>query len=229
MSVASDEALKAEIVTACQILEREGILDELGHFSARVPGQDRVWMNGKISPGRVTPEDLVLLDLEGNKLAGRLPAAKEIPLHLAVYRRRPDVMALAHTHSPTVVSLSISGHTLRAVDNLGATTFGVAAPVFGELGLVDNFEMGLRMADALGPASVLVLKGHGNVVVGRSIPEACVGAIWTEKAARLQYQASLLGNVEYFPPAEVPHVRQQVVDGRAFERAWDYYVWRLGR
>jgi HCOMODA/2-hydroxy-3-carboxy-muconic semialdehyde decarboxylase len=228
-NVGSDEALKTDIVTACQILEREGILDELGHFSARVPGQDRVWMNGKISPGRVTPEDLILLDLEGNKLAGRLPPAKEIPLHLAVYRRRPDVTALAHTHSPTVVALSISGRTLRAVDNLGATTFGAEAPIFGELGLVDNFEMGLRMADALGPAPVLVLKGHGNIVVGHSIPEACVGAIWTEKAARLQYQASLLGTPEYFPADEVAVVRKQVVEGKAFERAWDYYVWRLGR
>jgi len=227
--VGNDATLKAEIVTACQILEREGVFDELGHFSARVPGQDRVWMNGRISPGRVTPEDLVLLDLDGNKLEGRLPAAKEIPLHLAVYRRRPDVMALAHTHSPTVVALSITGATLRAVDNLGATTFGAEAPLFGELGLVDNFEMGLRMADALGSASVLVLKGHGNVVVGRSIPEACVGAIWTEKAARLQYQASLLGPPEYFPAAEVALVRKQVNEGKAFERTWDYYVWRLGR
>jgi len=227
--VGNDNKLKAEIITACQILEREGIFDELGHFSARVPGQDLVWMNGKISPGRATPDDLVLLDLDGNKLDGRLPAAKEIPLHLAVYRRRPDVMALAHTHSPTVVALSITRATLRAVDNLGATTFGVEAPMFEELGLVDNFEMGLRMADAMGPASVLVLKGHGNIVVGRSIPEACVGAIWTEKAARLQYQASVLGPPEYFPTDEVSAVRKQVTEGRAFERAWDYYVWRLGR
>jgi ribulose-5-phosphate 4-epimerase/fuculose-1-phosphate aldolase len=74
-----------------------------------------------------------------------------------------------------------------------------------------------------------VLKGHGNVVVGASVAEACVAAVWTEKAARLQYQAMLLGEPEWFPADEAAKVRQQVIDGKAFDRAWNYYKWKLGK
>ena len=110
--------LITKLLTACRILDHEGIMDELGHFSVRVPGKDQVLINGKISPGQATEEDIILLDLDGNKLEGRLEAAKEIPLHLSVYQRRPDVMAIAHTHSPNIVALSAVGIMLRAMDNL---------------------------------------------------------------------------------------------------------------
>ena len=224
-----DETLKQEVVTACQILDREGVLDELGHFSARVPGQDLVVMNGRISPGRTTVEDLVVLDLQGNQIEGRLPPAKEIPLHLAVFQQRPDVMAVAHTHSATVVALSIARATLRAVDNLGAAVFGQEAPVFTEYGLVDNFEMAARMAEALGSSSVLVMKGHGNVVAGRSVRETCVYSVWAEKAAQLQYKAMLLGEPEWYPAADIEKVQEQMAAGKGYDRAWDYFVWRLDR
>ena len=76
--------LKKLLVTACQILDAEGIMDELGHFSARAPDGQSVLMNGKISPGQTTEADLVQLDLDGNKIQGHIEPAKEIPLHLAV-------------------------------------------------------------------------------------------------------------------------------------------------
>ena len=221
------EALVSGLLTAMRILDRENIMDELGHFSVRVPGEDKVLMNGTISPGQATEEDLVLLDLDGKKLEGRLDAAKEIPLHLAVFQRRPDVMAIAHTHSPTIVALSIAGMKLRAVDNLGATVFGKEAPVFEEYGLVDNFAMGYRIVDAMGSAGTVVLKGHGNVVTGKSIEECCVSAIWAEKAAKLQVQSMLLGEPHWYPEPEIEKVRKQVIEGKAFQRTWDYYRWRL--
>jgi ribulose-5-phosphate 4-epimerase/fuculose-1-phosphate aldolase len=114
-------------------------------------------MNGKISPGQTTEDDIVLLDLHGNKIRGRLDPAKEIRLHLAVYQRRPDVMAVAHTHSPTIVALSVAGIKLQAVDNLGATTFGESVLILEEYGLVDTFEMGHRIVDAMGLLKMIVL------------------------------------------------------------------------
>lgn len=224
----SHGTLIQDLLTACRILDREGIMDELGHFSVRIPGKKRVLMNGKISPGQATEEDLVLLDLDGKRLDGRLEAAKEIPLHLAVYQRRPDVAAIAHTHSPTIVALSATGTRLRAMDNLGATAFGREAPMFDEYGLVDNFDMGYRIVDAMGSAGTVVLKGHGNLVTGGSIQEACVSAIWAEKSARLQYQAMLLGEPHWLPEEEVEKIHRQVTEGKAFQRTWNYYRWRLG-
>lgn len=215
-----------ELLTACRILDRNGIIDELGHFSVRIPGEDRVLMNGKISPGQATEDDIILLDLDGNKLDGKLEPAKEIPLHLVVYKRRPDILAVAHTHSPTIVALSAVGITLRAMDNLGATAFGMVAPIFEERGLVDNFDMGHRIMDAMGSSDIVVLKGHGNLIAGESIEESCISAIWAEKAARLQAQAMLLGDPHWFTEAEVKKVRSQVKTANAYKRAWNYYCWR---
>ena len=219
--------LRRMVVTACHILDSEGIMDELGHFSARVPGEERVLMNGKVSPGQAREEDLVLLDLEGTKIEGRLEPAREIPLHLSVYQRRPGVMALAHTHSPTVVALSVAGVKLKAMENLGATIFGPEVPLYEEYGLVDTFEMGYRIVEAMGASRTIVLKGHGNIVAGESIEETCISAIWAEKAARLQYRAMLIGEPLGYSEEEIYRVQRQVTGGKAFERAWNYYQWRL--
>lgn len=223
----SDDRLKETLLTACRILDREGVMDELGHFSVRVPGEDRVWMNGKVSPGQAREEDLVLLDLKGRRLEGRLDPAKESVLHLGIYLARPDVGAVAHTHSPTIVSLSAAGKALRAMENLGATAFGGEVPQFRERGLIDTVDIAARMAETLGSARVLVLTGHGDVVVGTTIEEACICALWAEKAARLQVQSMLLGDPEWYTGEETGKVREQVTAGRAFERAWNYYTWRL--
>jgi len=223
------EELRQKVVLACKILDSEGIMDELGHFSVKLPGKDQVLMNGKISPGQAAEEDIVLLDLKGNRIEGRIEPAKEIPLHLSVYQRRLDVMAIAHTHSPAIVALSIAGIKLRALDNLGAIVFGTEVPLFEEYGLVDNFEMGYRMVDIMGSHNIIVLKGHGNIVTGRSIEETCVSAIWAEKAARLQFQAALLGKPHWYPDREIPKIQEQVRGGRGFERAWSYYRWKLSK
>jgi L-fuculose-phosphate aldolase len=221
--------LKRTLVTACRILDDQGIMDELGHFSARVPDENLVLMNGKISPGQASEEDMVLLELNGNKREGRLEPAKEIPLHLSIYQKRPDVMAVAHTHSPMIVALSMARVRLRPADNLGATVFGSDVPLYEECGLVDTFDMGYRIADTLGSSAVIVLKGHGNIVTGKSIEECCISALWAEKAARLQFQAMLVGQPQYYSMEEIEKTRQQVTAGKAFHRAWSYYRWKLDR
>ena len=215
------------LVKGCRILDAEGIMDELGHLSVRSPEGNTVLMNGKVSPGQVTQDDIVHLDLNGNKIEGKSEPAKEIPLHLAVYQRRPDVMAVAHTHSPAIVALSIAGVKLQAVDNLGATTFGEAAPLFEEYGLVDTFDMGYRITDMMGSNNVIVLKGHGNLVSGPSIKDTCVSAIWAEKSALLQYQSMAIGEPQWYPQKEISKIQEQVSLGKGRDRAWNYYRWRL--
>ena len=217
------------LITACRILDKEGIMDELGHFSARCPEQKGVWINGKVSPGQATEADFVLLDLNGKKQAGDLEPASVSPLHLAVYQKRPDIMAIAHTHSPMVVTLSIAGVPLRTVENLGASVIGKAAPVFEKYGLVDNFELGYELAEAMGAHNFCVLKSHGNLVAGKSIEEACVHAIWGEKAARYQYQAMLLGEPHWYPEKEIEKMIQQQIRGKGFVRTWNYYKWKVSR
>ncbi|MFH1489436.1 MAG: class II aldolase/adducin family protein, partial [Pseudomonadota bacterium] len=222
------EELKETLITACRILDREGVMDELGHFSVRCPEKGGVLINGKVSPGQAGKEDIILLDLDGNKLEGDLEPASESPLHLAVYRRRPDVMAVAHTHSPKVITLSIAGKPLRPVENQGASIkMGARAPVFEKYGLVDSFELGYEVADALGDRNVCVLKSHGNIVVAESIEQACVWAIWTEKAARYQYEAMLLGDPDWYPEEEFEKITRQQILGKGHLRTWNYYKWKV--
>ncbi|MBW2031314.1 MAG: class II aldolase/adducin family protein [Deltaproteobacteria bacterium] len=220
--------LKRKLVSACRILDREGVMDELGHFSVRCPEKGGVYINGKVSPGQAREKDIILLDLNGNKLEGDLEPASESPLHLAVYQKRPDVMSIAHTHSPMVVTLSIAGVPLRTVENQGACVIGPEAPVFEKYGLVDSFELGYEVAETLGDRKTCVLKSHGNIVVGDSIEETCVFAIWAEKSARYQYKAMLLGEPHWYPEAEMGKMVQQMVKGKGHVRTWNYYNWKIG-
>ncbi|MBW2000213.1 MAG: class II aldolase/adducin family protein [Deltaproteobacteria bacterium] len=219
--------LKKRLVTACRILDSEGVMDELGHFSVRCPEKDGIYINGKVSPGQAREEDIILLDLEGNKLEGDLEPASESPLHLAVYQKRPDVMSIAHTHSPMVVTLSIAGVPLRTVENQGACVIGKEAPVFEKYGLVDSFDLGYEVAERLGEKKICVLKSHGNIVVGSSIEETCVFALWAEKSARYQYQALLLGEPHWYPENELGKMMQQMVKGKGHVRTWNYYKWKI--
>ncbi len=218
-----------KLLTACRILDHEGIIDELGHFSVRIPDTDHVLINGKISPGQACEKDIVLLDLDGNRLKGELEPAKEIPLHLAVYQRCPKVVAVVHTHSPNIVALSAAGIELRAMENLGATAFGEKAPIFEEPGLVDTFAMGYRIVDTMAGSNLAVLKGHGDLVTGESIEETCISALWAEKAAALQSQAMMLGKPDWFSKEVAHKVRDQVIAGKAYQRAWNYFSWRIGK
>lgn len=220
---------KEDLITACKILDREGVMDELGHFSVRCPEKGGVLINGKVSPGQAGDEDIILLDLDGNRLEGELEPASESPLHLAVYRRRPDVTAIAHTHSPMINTLSIAGIPLRTVENQGAGIIGPAAPVFEKYGLVDTFELGYEVADALGSHNICVLRSHGNIVVGGGIEEVCVWALWAEKAARYQYQAMLLGEPIWYPEEEFEKINQQQKRGKGYIRTWNYYKWKISQ
>jgi len=202
-------------------------MDELGHFSARCPEKNGILINGSVSPGQAREQDLIVLDLQGNRLEGELEPASEIPLHLAVYRKRPDVMAIAHTHSPMVVTLSIAGIPIRPVENQGASIIGTRAPVFEKYGLVDSFALGYEVAETMGPQNICILKSHGNIVVGGNIEEVCVWSIWAEKAARYQYQAMLLGEPHWYPEEDLEKIRLQVRKGKAHMRTWHYYSWKL--
>jgi ribulose-5-phosphate 4-epimerase/fuculose-1-phosphate aldolase len=221
------QELKEKLITACRILDREGIMDELGHFSVRCPERGGVLINGKVSPGQAQEEDIILLDLDGNRLEGDLEPASESPLHLAVYQRRPDVTAIAHTHSPMIVTLSIAGVTLRTVENQGASVIGRGAPVFEKYGLVDSFELAHEVAESLGSHNICVLKSHGNIVVGGSIEEVCVSTMWAEKGARYQYQAMLLGEPHWYPEGEIEKMKQQQLRGKGYVRTWNYYKWKV--
>jgi ribulose-5-phosphate 4-epimerase/fuculose-1-phosphate aldolase len=189
-----------DLVAANRILYRQGVVDGFGHVSVRYPGKpDRFLMAAAKAPGRVTAEDIMEFDLEAKPIDRRdRPIYSERFIHSEVYKARPDVNAVIHSHSPTVIPFSVTQVPLRPVHN-SASFLSPAVPVFDMRkaagmtnNLVTNSARGKAMVETLGNAPVVLLRGHGNVVVGPDLRRAVARAIYTEVNARMQLQAVML-------------------------------------
>ena len=198
-----EEAI-SDSVAANRILAMEGVLDGFGHVSIRDPHDPKCYlMSRSISPALVSADDIIQHDLENNAVQEKDRGAKlyyERWIHGEVYKARPDVNAIVHSHSPTVVPFASTKAPLRPLLH-NASFLGFGAPVFEIRTVVENSdlmistaELGKAMADTLGAtAEVVLLRGHGNVVVGPNIQVAVFRAYYTEINARQQAQAMALG------------------------------------
>lgn len=185
-----ESELQEKLVLACHILAAEGHGDMiLGHVSARLPGEERVFMKGAgLGLEEVGVADIIEIDLDGTQLAGGGRRHSEYPIHTEVYRARPEVMAVVHTHPPHAVALAARGATIEAIGHEGALFVG--APVFEETTtLIRSREQGAAVAACLGTHRAALLRNHGIVVAGESLEETVVYAILLEKAARVQLLA----------------------------------------
>ena len=197
-----DAELIGDLVAANRILAAEGVLDGFGHVSARHdkdPG--RFLLARSMAPALVTAGDLMEFDLDSNPIDARgRTAYLERFIHSEIYRVHPEVQAVVHSHSPAVIPFGVVGVALRPIFHLGGF-LGVGVPVFEirDAGgpatdmLIRNAALGAALAKTLGGAPVALLRGHGDVVVGRSVKEAVFRAIYTEVNARLESEALRLG------------------------------------
>ena len=224
MTAAFDEsALREEIVAACQIIAGEGLVGGYGHVSARIPGTDRIIITPRYAPSLVRqPDDLVVIDLDGRKLAGKDEAPLELWMHTEVYRRRPDVAALCRTHAFAATAWSALGRPLRPVHGFGAF-LGVEVPVYMTPFLITTRELGQEVAETLGQGEAVLLRGNGQLVVGRRVAEACVKAIFLEQSARLMLAVSSVGQPITFTAEEVARRTGPDVPYDHYGRAWQYY------
>jgi ribulose-5-phosphate 4-epimerase/fuculose-1-phosphate aldolase len=206
-----DPAPIEDLVAASRILAAEGVLDGYGHVSMRHPGQpDRYLLSRSLAPALVTADDIMELDLESNPVdaRGRI-MFRERFIHGMLYQARPDVMAVVHSHSPAVIPYGITTVKMRPTFHMAAFLYE-EPPVFeirDHAGwtnmLITSNELGTALADTLGKKSVALMRGHGNIVVGPTLPLAVFRAIYTEVNARLQTTAIALGGpVNYLSPEE---------------------------
>ncbi|HLI26402.1 MAG TPA: class II aldolase/adducin family protein [Chloroflexota bacterium] len=217
------DALKALLVTACHILDREGITDGYGHVSVRVPGADAFLTLASVSPGLARPERLVLLDFDGRYLGGHDAPPNEWPIHAAVYRARPDVMSVCHTHSVWSTLFSVLPVKLRPLHHYGKFLPPEGVPVYQQAGLVRTLERGAALAAALGAGPAVLMRGHGDTVVGNCVEQAVQRTINLAKIAYLAHLALLHGEPRYLAPEELDSYSSDERDPR---RGWEYYVAR---
>lgn len=225
MSFKSTPELRAEIVTACGVLSRFKIVEGFGHVSARVPGVERVIITPRKALGLVLADELVELDMDGRQVAGdagRPPL--EAIMHIAVYKRRSEVMGIARGHPRHVAAYAAAGEAMRVAHGFGAN-LGAVVRSTREPFLVATAALGEQVADALGrDAEAVILHSNGMLAVGPSVPHACVQALFLEETAELQLAARAAGMEPKYYTREQAQRRHG--DDREHEpiRAWEYYV-----
>ena len=220
-----------DLVAANRILAAEGIVEAYGHVSVRHDRDpNRYLMARSVAPVLVTAADIMEFDLESRAVEGStsLPV-KERYIHGEIYKARPDVMAIIHSHSYAVIPFTVSSVPLRAMF-VTAGFIGDGLPVFEIRDvekvtnlLVENEARGRALARTLGDRPAVLMRGHGAAVVGPSLKIAVGQSVYLNVSAKLQADAIRLGGtVTYMEPEEA-----RASTGDTFERAWDYWKRRL--
>jgi ribulose-5-phosphate 4-epimerase/fuculose-1-phosphate aldolase len=219
-----------DLVAASRILAEHEVLDAYGHVSARSDKRpERFIMSRSRAPALVTAADLMELDADSeppprDKRKGFI----ERYIHGEIYRARPDVMAIAHSHSPSVIPFGVTRAKLRPIYHMGSFLWS-GAPVWdirkvradNDL-LVRDRTLGKSLANELGKFNCVLMRGHGMTVIGDSVPEAVFRAIYTEMNARLQLQATQLeGPIEFLSDEEGR--RSTVANRGTLERPWELW------
>ena len=227
-----DAAAIEDIVLGSRILADFGVVDGFGHVSARDPNNpNHFLMSRSLAPALVTADDIMEFDLDGNAvdIRGRTVFLERF-IHGEIYKARPDVMSVVHTHSPGVIPFTVAQAPLRPMFH-NAAFLALGVPVweirkdFGETDmLVRDPARGKSLARALSDKSVVLMRGHGDVTVGPSVKMAVFRAYYTDVNARLQSQAITLGgDINYLTPGE--GAKADEVNFVVLDRIWN--LWKL--
>jgi len=215
-----------ELVDAIRMLTHAELIDYAGHCSLRRDAGSFFINSGASVRTSLTTADIVAVDLDGTLVEGTARPPLEFPLHAEIYRARPDVRAVMHTHPKWSTLLTMVGVPFRPVFPQGALLGDV--PVLDTPLSVNTREMGARAAAALGAGPALLLKSHGAVVVGSDIVQCFALAIYLEENASRQYMAMQIGSPYVFSEAEQEACRARLASPALFRKAWDHYLAKLG-
>ncbi len=226
-----ERALLEDLAAANRILVDQGVFDAAGHVSLRHPGHaERFLMSRALAPQLVTADDIMEFDLDANAVDARgRNGFIERFLHAGIFRARRDVAAVVHSHSPAVIAFGLVGTPMRATYH-NAAFLAAGVPVFDirdKFGATDivisTAAKGAALADILADKSVALLRAHGMVAVGPSLPVAVFRAIFTVTSAKIQHQAQALGGPIAALDEEEGRIAD-IVNVQTVGRAWD--VWK---
>jgi ribulose-5-phosphate 4-epimerase/fuculose-1-phosphate aldolase len=202
-------AQPSQVAQANRILAALGILDAFGHASVRlIDDPDHFLLARNMAPALVQPDDVQVFDLDGVTDDERRPYLERF-IHAEIYRARPDVQAVVHTHSAALIPFAASTDELRPIYHMaGFLAKGVARFEIRDIAgpetdlLIRNSALGAHLAASLGDAPFVLMRGHGAVAVAESLELAVYRAVYADKNALLQMQAAALGNITFLTPEE---------------------------
>lgn len=227
-----------ELVIANRIVAAEKVCDAFGHVSLRHPGDPKKFLLSRgRAPELIEAKDIMAFTLDGATASGTGKPYLERFIHGAIYEARPEIQAVVHSHSYSVVPFSVIGEPLRPVMHVCAT-IGADVPVwdpqdrFGDTDmLIANMEQGRDLAQTMGPRTSVLMRGHGSTVAGRSLREAVYAAVMLEVNAQLQLRAQSMGTVKFLTQGEIQKIRERQDKGRpgeGYDRAWQYWLRHAG-
>ncbi len=226
------QKLFQELVTATKILVHEGIMDVFGHISARDPEDPNgFFLAQKLAPNWITVEDMQRFNLDGETFDNR-PSYLERYIHSEIYKARPDVQCVLHTHSPAVLPYCFVDQPLQPVTHMGAF-LGESVPVY-EIRDKQGDDTDLfggspsvcaEIAEALGDQPVVLMARHGVVNVGSSVRQVVFRAFYLEQEAAAHTAGLRIGNIKYLTPGEIKSAGNLV--GVQIDRGWDHWSQRL--
>ena len=234
MSLAPHSELVADLVSANHILANEGVFDGFGHVSVRHDKRDdRFLIARSMAPSMITAQDIVECDFDGNVHdAQNRKSYLERFIHSAIYKVRPDVVAVVHNHSAALIPFGVTGARLRPICHMSGF-LGSVTPVFeirdaaGESSdmLIRSQALGEALAATLGQQAVALMRGHGAVVTGKSLQQVVFRSIYTEGNARLQAEAMRMGEPVYLNEDEARN-SAETNDGQV-DRPWQLWKRKL--
>jgi len=221
-----------DLVAAYRILAEHGVIDAYGHVSVRSDrNPKRYFLARAVAPETVTLDDIMEYDLDSTPVDARgRESVRERFIHGEIFKVRTEIGAVVHNHSPSVVPFSVTNVPMRPLFHMAAF-IGDGVPNFeirdAEKGtdlLVKTPYLGRALAKTLGGCPAALMRGHGSVTVGETLPRAVGRSVYLELSARMQLQAMMIagsgGKITYLDDAEVG----ASVPVQEYNRAWP--VWR---
>jgi L-ribulose-5-phosphate 4-epimerase len=205
--------LRAQVCEANLLLPAAGLVT---WTSGNVSGRDRATGHIVIKPSglryeHMTPECMVVLDADGRVLEGDLAPSVDAPTHLYIYRQRPDVQSVVHTHSTFATAWAAAGKSIPVYLTAIADEFGGPIPL-GAYAQIGEEEIGREVVRAIGDSPAILMKNHGVFTIGPSLEAAVKAAVMVEDVARTAYYALQIGQPDELPPAEVARAHKRYVD-----------------
>jgi L-fuculose-phosphate aldolase len=225
--------IKEKMIWAGKVLVGEGQDDfTRGHISVRLPDKPSLFFMKCHSLGldEITQENILTIDLEGKVVAGTSRRHSEVYIHSEIFKARPDVHCILHTHPPYSIALSGTGRPMKAISQPGALFKDAFGLYTDTINLIRTHEMGAGVARALGPHSVVLLKNHGIVTAAGNVEEVVIRTIMFENAAQIQLIAEAAGETApEFPRDDLEKLKHDISRPDQFVVNFDYLVRRAKR
>lgn len=227
------QEMKEKIAGMIRILAAGEILTLMkGHLSYRMPGSGEILILGHAHRSgktltRITGDDIVVIDLQGNLIEGSIQPPGERFIHTCIYRKRADVGAVIHAHPHASMPFAVAGVPIIPVHH-EAIAFAPGVEILDYAGQIDTEEAGMMVAEALKDRAGLLLRGHGSVVVGRDPEEVCCSAFALELNAKIQFQASLLGTPRAVTGEEIRKPAEPGGKPHSSASPWPFYREKFG-